>query len=150
MLATAAAVNAAWIAPFAPARRFGLAIAVNYGEKARFVASQLTSYPAPDKLIGFTGLMGCSTETPVKDPPDDRSPLAVAMEWTSRVTAISLEMALPALVGYWADRQLGTGMVLLVLGAILGFGMGMWHLVKLSRSMSGDGRPPRESSKDHQ
>ena len=98
----------------------------------------------------FTGLIGCLTGPPVKNLPDDRSPLAVAMEWTSLVTTVSLEMALPGLLGYWGDRKLDTGAVLMVLGVILGFSLGMWHLVKLSRSMPNQKRPPRKSSRDSQ
>ena len=87
----------------------------------------------------------------MKDSPDDRAPLAVAMEWTSVVTTISLEMALPGLVGYWGDRQLGTGVLLLVLGVILGFSLGMWQLIKLSKSSKSapdDEHLPHESPKD--
>lgn len=55
------------------------------------------------------------------------------MQWTSRVTTISLEMVLPAAAGYWVDRRLGTNLVFLVAGAIIGFATGIWHLLKLSR-----------------
>ena len=95
-------------------------------------------------------MIGCSTGPPMKDSPEDRSSLAVAMEWTSVVTTISLEMALPGLAGYWGDRQLGTGVLLLVLGVIFGFSLGMWHLIKLSKSAPDDGHLPHESPKDPQ
>lgn len=68
---------------------------------------------------------------------DDRSPMAQAMEWTSQVTTIAVEMALPGLGGYWLDRRLGTRMVFLMLGVALGFAMGMWHLMKLAKAASG-------------
>jgi hypothetical protein len=84
---------------------------------------------------------------PVRDAPDDRPPLAVAMEWVSRITTISLEMVLPALLGYWADRKLGIR-GLSVVGVIVGFGVGMWHLIKLTKAPPGKGRPPREPSQD--
>jgi F0F1-type ATP synthase assembly protein I len=74
----------------------------------------------------------------VNNLPDDRSPLARAMHWTSLVTTISLEMVLPAVAGRWIDGRLGTGIVFLVLGAILGFATGMWHLLKLT-GPSGNG-----------
>lgn len=70
----------------------------------------------------------------VSEPPDDRSPLALAMEWTSRVTTISLEMVLPGAAGYWADQKLDTEPVLLLVGVILGFGTALWHLIKLAGS----------------
>ena len=63
------------------------------------------------------------------------------MQWASTVMSISLEMVLPALLGVWLDRWLGTGMVFLVLGAILGFTSGMWHLLKLAKMPPGGNRP---------
>ena len=63
------------------------------------------------------------------------------MAWTSRVTTISLEMALPGLLGHWADQKLGTGMVLLVLGVLLGLGAGMWHLMLLTKTPGKGDRP---------
>jgi ATP synthase protein I len=78
----------------------------------------------------------------VENFPDDRSPLAVAMEWVSRITTISLEMVLPALAGYWVDERLGTRFVLVV-GVVVGFSVGMWHLVKLTKAPPGGSPPPR-------
>jgi ATP synthase protein I len=68
----------------------------------------------------------------VDNSPNDRPVLALALEWVSRITTISLEMSLPALLGYWADRELGTKPLFLVLGGIAGFGLGLWHLLKLA------------------
>ncbi|MBN2024245.1 MAG: AtpZ/AtpI family protein [Pirellulales bacterium] len=48
------------------------------------------------------------------------------------MTTISAEMALPGLGGYWLDRQLGTSMVFLILGVLLGLAAGMWHLLRLA------------------
>ena len=75
---------------------------------------------------------------------DDRPPLVLAMQWVSRVTTISLEMVLPGLLGYWADQQWNSEPVLLVLGVILGFSVGMWHLVKLAKWPPRDPTPPPE------
>ena len=73
----------------------------------------------------------------VNEPDDQRSPWAVAMEWTSRLTTISLEMVLPAVGGYWLDRHLGWGKpVFLLLGTLLGFAVSMVHLVRLAKSDS--------------
>lgn len=81
--------------------------------------------------------------------PDERPPLVVAAEWTSRVTAISLEMALPGLLGFWIDRQLGTVMVFLVVGVILGVTTGMIHLVRLASSTNSAKREDRKSSENN-
>lgn len=69
----------------------------------------------------------------VTSPPEERSPLTVAMEWSSRLTTIALEMVLPGLLGYWVDQKLGTGILLLVLGVAVGFAAGLWSLIKLTR-----------------
>ena len=63
------------------------------------------------------------------------------------MTAISLEMVLPGLIGFWIDRQLGTVMVFLVLGVILGMTTGMIHLVRLTSSTSAAERERRKPSK---
>lgn len=71
---------------------------------------------------------------------DDRSPYALAMEWTSRITTVALEMVVPALLGYWLDQWLGTRMVFLILGAILGFATGFYSLLRLTRPSDPKGR----------
>ena len=90
------------------------------------------------------------------DHPDDRSALAVAVAWASHVTSIALEMALPTLLGHWIDRWLGTGIVFLLVGAVSGFVVGMWHLLRFarytstipSRPDSPDERSPRHCRSD--
>lgn len=67
------------------------------------------------------------------NPPDGRSPYALAMEWVSRITSISIEMVLPGAIGYWIDIKLGTKPFFLIIGSILGFVGGMWHLIKLTK-----------------
>lgn len=62
------------------------------------------------------------------------------MEWTSRLTTVSLEMVLPGVLGHWVDRQLGTGMVFLVLGVVLGLTTGMWHLIRMTHPTTVDYR----------
>jgi len=67
------------------------------------------------------------------DEDNERSPFAMAMEWTSRITAISLEMVLPPLLGLWLDQRWQTRPWLLILGAILGFCTGMMSLLQLGK-----------------
>ena len=58
--------------------------------------------------------------------------MARAYGWTARLTTISLEMALPALGGFWLDQKLGTKCLFVILGAVLGFTVGFWQLLKLT------------------
>ena len=67
------------------------------------------------------------------------------------MTAISLEMVLPGLIGFWIGRALGSmilAMVLLVLGVILGMTVGIIHLAKLASSTNSPKREGPKSSKD--
>jgi F0F1-type ATP synthase assembly protein I len=83
----------------------------------------------------------------VSKPPDDRSPLAQAIGISSHITAIALEMAVPGLIGLWLDRRLGTVMVFLVLGMILGVVTGVIHMVRFAKS-AGSGVAPRQRDED--
>ncbi|HJS08748.1 MAG TPA: AtpZ/AtpI family protein [Pirellulales bacterium] len=69
-------------------------------------------------------------------PQDKRPPMAVAMEWVSRITTVALEMVVPGVIGWFIDRWLGTGFI-----AIIGFGLGlvggMYHLIVMANSANG-------------
>ena len=71
---------------------------------------------------------------------DQPPPLVVALQWTSRITTIALEMAVPGVIGYWLDRRLGSGLVLLVLGVVTGFVTGIISLVRLAQQPPPDGQ----------
>jgi len=66
--------------------------------------------------------------------------MVAALQWTSRITTIALEMAVPGVIGYWLDGRLGTGRVLLLLGVALGFVTGIMSLVRLAHQPPPDGR----------
>lgn len=66
-------------------------------------------------------------------PPEDRRPpMAIAMEWVSRITTIVLEMVLPGLGGQWLDEKFGVGFLGL-LGFAFGVSLGVWHLILMSQ-----------------
>ncbi|HEX4414229.1 MAG TPA: AtpZ/AtpI family protein [Lacipirellulaceae bacterium] len=67
---------------------------------------------------------------------DDRSALATAYEWATRIIVVSLEMVLPGLVGYWIDTHLNTVCLFLVIGLTVGSVVAMRHLIKLARESS--------------
>ena len=74
--------------------------------------------------------------------PEPRSSLALGMEWASRVTTIGLVFVLPMLLGYGADRVLGTLPVATVTGLFLGVVLGLVQTVRLTLTLPG-GPPPR-------
>ena len=67
----------------------------------------------------------------VTTPPDDRSPLARAYQWSSRIMIVSLEMVLPGLAGFWVDRRIGTVCVFLLIGVAAGCTFGIRHVIRL-------------------
>ena len=77
-----------------------------------------------------------------------RESISAAMTWASRVTSIAMEMALPPLLGSWLDRRWGTGYTLLIVGGVLGFVLGIMHLVRLAADASPKrATPKRETPK---
>lgn len=72
-----------------------------------------------------------SSEFPVPGPPqDDRPPMVVAMQWVHQITAVSLQMVLPAALGYWLDWRWGTEPWLALIGAVAGFVVGLRRLLQ--------------------
>lgn len=68
---------------------------------------------------------------------DDRSRTAIAYSWASRGMSIAMEMVLPGLFGYGLDYWLGTEIWFTIAGFGLGFTLGLLHLVRLSKEMTG-------------
>jgi hypothetical protein len=60
--------------------------------------------------------------------------MAIAAAWVSRLTAISLEMVVPGLIGYWLDQKLGSRIVLTLIGFGIGLSLGTWHLIRLAQT----------------
>ena len=70
------------------------------------------------------------------NPQDDRSAIAHAYAWASRIVSICLEMVVPGLVGLWIDRSLGTKVLFTFAGFGLGFTLGMIQLVRITRTLN--------------
>jgi F0F1-type ATP synthase assembly protein I len=85
---------------------------------------------------------GSVSQSPaVTEQRDDRSPYALAYQWSARITTISLELVIPVLAGYWLDHRLHLLPLFLILGAILGFVTATLSLVRLTKPPR---RPPPE------
>ncbi|MDR3635079.1 MAG: AtpZ/AtpI family protein [Isosphaeraceae bacterium] len=65
--------------------------------------------------------------------PERRSNLSVGIEWASRVSTVGLEFALPPLAGAYCDHRAGTTPWLTLLGVVLGFAVGMMHILRIAR-----------------
>jgi F0F1-type ATP synthase assembly protein I len=70
-------------------------------------------------------------------PQDKRPPMAVAMEWVSRITTVAFEMVVPGVIGWLIDRWLGTGFVMAIVGFGLGLVGGMYHLIVMANRSTG-------------
>ena len=62
----------------------------------------------------------------------------MAIAWASMVTTVAFEMVVPALLGHWLDKQWGTAPWLVLVGTILGFSIGMLHLMRWSAKLKKD------------
>ncbi len=67
--------------------------------------------------------------------PDGRSSIADAMRWSSQVTSIAIELALPAGGGLWLDRKYGTMPWLTIFGALIGGYLAFRGLQQLIRDL---------------
>jgi hypothetical protein len=65
-------------------------------------------------------------------PADDRSVLAIAWAWATRVMVVAAEMVVPGLVGYWIDLQVGSRVVFMLIGFAGGITLAIMHLVRMT------------------
>ena len=67
--------------------------------------------------------------------PEDRTPMAVGLEWSTRLITIGLEMAVPIVGGYWLDRRFGTLPLFVCIGALLGLALAAWQFYRIAREL---------------
>ena len=72
----------------------------------------------------------------VTAPSDERSPIAKAYTWATRIMVIAMTMVLPALAGNWLDERLGTVALFLLIGLALGCTAAAFQLSQIIRSGS--------------
>lgn len=73
------------------------------------------------------------------DDRDGRNSVARGYVLASRATSIGMQMAVPPLIGWWADGKFHTEPWFLVVGAILGFTTSMLEIMRLAKD-SNDSR----------
>ena len=71
------------------------------------------------------------------EPHDDRSPMAIAFEWSATVMTISAEMVVPGLMGYWLDQRLGTRALFLLVGFAIGGTLAGMQLMRIANRRTG-------------
>jgi hypothetical protein len=78
---------------------------------------------------------------PAHRPSPDKSfgAVSAAMEWSSRIMAVSAEMVLPGLVGWWLDGKTGWN-VFTAAGFALGLIVGVTHLIAMTRPLANKSR----------
>jgi F0F1-type ATP synthase assembly protein I len=65
--------------------------------------------------------------------PNPRSAFAIGTAWASRVTAIALTFVVPPMAGYGVDRVARTMPFGTLVGAIAGFGLGIYRVLDLAK-----------------
>jgi hypothetical protein len=66
--------------------------------------------------------------------PDERSPVALAYQWATRIMVVAMMMVLPGLAGHWVDEKLGTVVLFLLVGLGLGCTAAALQLMHIIRS----------------
>ncbi|MCA9247391.1 MAG: AtpZ/AtpI family protein [Planctomycetales bacterium] len=77
-------------------------------------------------------------------PPDGRSPVAVALGWSSRIMSVSLEMVVPGLIGNWLDGRFQTSPWIMVIAFAAGGAVAILHLIQMTKP-SGNRGPARQA-----
>ena len=67
------------------------------------------------------------------DDRDGRNSVARGYVLATRVTSIGMQMAIPPALGWWADGKLNTTPWLLGLGAVVGFTVSIFELVRFAK-----------------
>jgi F0F1-type ATP synthase assembly protein I len=74
------------------------------------------------------------------------------MGWATTIMAVSAQMAVPPLLGYWLDQLVGTRFLFLFLGLALGVTLSTLGLMRIAKqgagSIDGD-EDGGKSKKDH-
>jgi Putative F0F1-ATPase subunit Ca2+/Mg2+ transporter len=74
----------------------------------------------------------------VAELPPERSPAAIALEWSVTIMTIAAEMVVPGLMGHWLDKKLNLKMpVFLLIGFALGGLLAALSLARIAKTRGG-------------
>jgi hypothetical protein len=96
--------------------------------------------------MGVAAITAAASGTCVPSERPKRDPLALAVEWVTKITTVALEMVLPAVGGGYLDKRWGTKYWTLV-GLVLGLVVGMWHLLQMTKQPTRGGSAQKEDDK---
>ena len=65
-----------------------------------------------------------------------RSPLSVGLGLASKISTLGFEFALPPLLGHFLDRRLGSAPAGILVGMVVGFTIGIMHILRFARDAS--------------
>jgi F0F1-type ATP synthase assembly protein I len=65
---------------------------------------------------------------------DGRHPVALALEWISKITTVVGMMVVPAVVCWLVDRKFGLNNYLMFGGLVFGFVIGLTYLLRLAKA----------------
>jgi F0F1-type ATP synthase assembly protein I len=74
--------------------------------------------------------------------------MAKAMDWASRIIAISIGMVLPGLGGHWLDGKIGTSPWFLLAGFALGAVLAGMQLMRMVSAVGGRSNSERQQPPD--
>lgn len=100
---------------------------VNQGDRGE----STVDVPLADMESGGFFLDATGSSMPPPDRPEDS--LAKGFTWAYRATAVGLEFVTPAIGGLILDRYAGTNPWGILGGVILGFIVGMTHLLRIAK-----------------
>jgi ATP synthase protein I len=67
---------------------------------------------------------------------DRRSLMSLAVDGATKASMLGLEFAVPVFLGHYLDVRLGTNPLFLMVGMVLGFVLGMVHILRIAREGS--------------
>jgi F0F1-type ATP synthase assembly protein I len=74
-------------------------------------------------------------ESPPKTPKDDASVLKLIASASSVGFEFLATVLLPGWLGYWMDGKFGTRPILMIALGVFGFAVGLYRMLKLSKTM---------------
>lgn len=70
-----------------------------------------------------------------KSSDNGRSPIAVGLQWATRITSVSMMVVIPTGIGWWCDQRWGTSPWLLLTGVAVGLATGALSFLQIVKEL---------------